>query len=722
MSSIGRIALGLGVATILNVVYSFTTTTIPTHIPSKSSSAFNDYTFQIKPTTTSSSSYSNTRRYAIGLGPDQSEGQIKDSSSSEKEEQEEQETKPKIVIPEPDYELTRTSRRSDFDSKCDDWFASLLGSGEDMKLGEVSKVALERIQEKVVLEKLPPLELGKDDDWTPYQQNYLPGTPIYPAFGIEQFGLPIPRRNAEAWRHFDVPGLIGQDYSACPNDVGVEMELTEEEVNDMKEKLKVKGSWIEDEECTGRLIYLNGRFVPSLSKTCLEVQNLNPSDFESVNDTILHCMNHLTDGFTDKLEADVPSGETDFLTSLKELSKPDHNVGEPTSQFAINNQHGTACFVALNSVRAGAVAHVNIPDCEASSPTSSDDDDDEEEEDAEKPKPILVVHAFTANGGCDSASEDQGVTIHPRTLVNVGENAKLSFMQSMVDLDTEESDNHIPKLKNGCTQIYVKSGAKVFHSYLDETGGIVTPGVEAGSVDEEEGVESPREKESKRKELKDTHFESIDVHVTGDDGRYEGTILSLGGNGRSRIAAGSALLRPGSHATLNGFSLAGGAQRTDMRTLIHHIAQGTTSSQTQKNMVGGRATTEFRGRIRVEQSAQQTDSEQLARTILLSDKSKIWAIPSLEIIADDVQCTHGATVSDLSDEELFYLRSRGLDRVTSRNILMYAFVDEVANCVDEAFHGDEENDPNCMKKRVIARLQNLVPQGDRAIKGEFQSV
>merc|ERR1719223_119255 len=116
------------------------------------------------------------------------------------------------------------------------------------------------------------------------------------------------------------------------------MELNEEEVESMKKKLMTKGGWVEDEECTGRLIYINGRFVPSLSKTCPEAQNLNPADFDAVNDNILHSMNHLTDGFTDKLEADVPSGETEFLTSLKELSKPDHSVGEPTSQFAINNQ------------------------------------------------------------------------------------------------------------------------------------------------------------------------------------------------------------------------------------------------------------------------------------------------------------------------------------------------------------------------------------------------
>lgn len=139
-------------------------------------------------------------------------------------------------------------------------------------------------------------------------------------------------------------------------------------------------------------------------------------------------------------------------------------------------------------------------------------------------------------------------------------------------------------------------------------------------------------------------------------------------------------------------------------------------------MIGGRATGLFKGRIRVEQSAQQTDSEQLARTVLLSDKSKAWATPSLEIIADDVMCTHGATVSDLSEEELFYLRSRGIDRTTARNILMYAFVDDVASYIEPEMCGDKD-DPLSLKNRVISRLQNLVPQGEKElVGGEFQSV
>lgn len=133
-------------------------------------------------------------------------------------------------------------------------------------------------------------------------------------------------------------------------------------------------------------------------------------------------------------------------------------------------------------------------------------------------------------------------------------------------------------------------------------------------------------------------------------------------------------------------------------------------------MIGGRANGLFRGRIRVDQSAQQTtDSEQLARTILLSDSSKCW-------IADDVTCTHGATVSDLAEEEMFYLRSRGLDRSTARNMLMYAFVDDVATNIEPEICGNDD-DPLCLKQRVTRRLQNLATRGDKELLGgEFQSV
>lgn len=523
-----------------------------------------------------------------------------------------------------------------------------------------------------------------------------------PSFGLEQFGLPIPRRNAETWRQFDVAGMVGQDYSGKTVGVGTDIELSDEDVESYKVKIEEKGGWLPDDGCQARLVYINGRFAPQLSKISEYTQNL--PNVDNVSDEVKSWLARLPDGFTDTLATPVPVGENMHWDSYKKLSGPDHSIGEPTSQFAINTQQGTACFAALNTMRTGAVAYVRVPkDGDAGT---------------EKPMPILVVNAVTKDA--DVAGESEGVALHPRTLVVAEENSQLSFVQSCIDLDNDDL-THKPKLYNSFTQVFVKEGANVTHSFLEESGGFVTPGVEKLDKEIEEGQPLPRTVESERPALKDTHFETFDVQLVGDDARYEGTLIGVGGSGRIRFGHSVSLLRPGTHAKINGFVLSGGAQRTDCKTNIHHVAQGTSSEQIQKNMIGGRSTGAFRGRIRVEQSAQQTDSAQISRTVLLSDKSRAWAIPSLEIIADDVQCTHGATVSDLSEEELFYLRSRGLDRALARNLLMYGFAGDICACVEPSML-DTLGGTKGLQKRLIERLDNVVPQGDRAVKGEFQSV
>ena len=130
---------------------------------------------------------------------------------------------------------------------------------------------------------------------------------------------------------------------------------------------------------------------------------------------------------------------------------------------------------------------------------------------------------------------------------------------------------------------------------------------------------------------------------------------------------------------------------------------------------GGRSTLSFRGRIRIEDEAQQTDADQLSRTLLLTDKARLWAIPSLEIAADDVKCTHGCSVSDLSDEELFYFRSRGINNIDGRKLQMYGFVRDVARSVDPVTFEK-------VKDRVFDRLNNIVYLGKRAIKQDFASI
>ena len=95
-----------------------------------------------------------------------------------------------------------------------------------------------------------------------------------PAFGLEEFGLPVPRRNAETWRHFDVSGMVTQDYSGTTYGNGVELQLGDAEVASCKRKLTAKGGWLDDDACQARLVYINGRFSPQLSKTNEFVYNI----------------------------------------------------------------------------------------------------------------------------------------------------------------------------------------------------------------------------------------------------------------------------------------------------------------------------------------------------------------------------------------------------------------------------------------------------------------
>ena len=614
-----------------------------------------------------------------------------------------------------DHEPYREDRMSNSDRAADAWFGAMLESEGGSFLGSISEEHKQRLLQKVELVDEPVID-NADEEWTPYVVRRLPTSPLYPAYGLETYGLPVPRRGAEAWRHFDVNGLIAVDYSGRPEGVGADKELSEKEIEDTVASLKLKGAWLDDDACDGRLVYINGRFCPSLSKATDEVKNLNSDDIENgLSAENLERLARLPDGHTDNLAAEVPDSFKGPLTSLEKLSGPDHSVGKATSQFAINNQQGTAAFAALNSVKAGSIAYVHSSMRDASA--------DSEEAEVTAPKPVLVVNAQTPSGGSASTDSDKGVAFHPRLLAVADDGSTLSLVQMCVDLGEASEESPCATFVNGYTQVYVGANANMTHSFLEESGGQVTSRVEISDEEAtEESIANPRQEEAKRPALRDTNFQAIDVHITGDEGAYAGSLMELGGCGRSRISISTSLLRPGASASINGFALSGGAQRSDMRTNIHHMAQGTISRQEQRNMVGGRSTASFRGRIRVEQSAQQTDSEQLSRTILLSDHARIWATPSLEIIADDVTCTHGATVSDLSEEELFYLRSRGLDRTTARNLLMYAFVEEIGSSVDERIAGGFD-DESGLRSRVVRRLENLVPQGEKTlVGGEFQSV
>jgi Fe-S cluster assembly protein SufD len=157
-------------------------------------------------------------------------------------------------------------------------------------------------------------------------------------------------------------------------------------------------------------------------------------------------------------------------------------------------------------------------------------------------------------------------------------------------------------------------------------------------------------------------------------------ILSFGGR-LVRNNADVLLHGSGAYATLNGLTVLSGDQHVDNATLIHHVAPTIESREHFKGIYADRSRGVFSGTITVEQDAQKTNAFQSNQTLLLSPDAGIETRPQLKIWADDVKCTHGATVGQLDADALFYLRSRGLDRDTARNFLVHAFASEVLTSV-----------------------------------------
>ena len=133
----------------------------------------------------------------------------------------------------------------------------------------------------------------------------------------------------------------------------------------------------------------------------------------------------------------------------------------------------------------------------------------------------------------------------------------------------------------------------------------------------------------------------------------------------------------GSHCDLNGLYAVNGSQHVDHHTLIDHAKPHCTSHQLYKGVLDGRSSGVFNGKIIVRADAQKTDAIQNNKNLLLSREAEVNTKPQLEIDANDVRCTHGATIGQLDKESMFYLRSRGINRKEARNLLTYAFAADI---------------------------------------------
>ena len=158
------------------------------------------------------------------------------------------------------------------------------------------------------------------------------------------------------------------------------------------------------------------------------------------------------------------------------------------------------------------------------------------------------------------------------------------------------------------------------------------------------------------------------------------------------IALGGALVRndanatlsEGAEANLNGLYVVTGNQHIDNHTEIDHAKPHGTSHELYKGILDGQSTAVFNGRIIVRKDAQKTDSKQTNKNLVLSDDAVINTKPELQIFADDVRCTHGATIGQLDEEATFYLRSRGIGRDQARSLLTYAFAQDILDRIKVA--------------------------------------
>jgi Fe-S cluster assembly protein SufD len=191
------------------------------------------------------------------------------------------------------------------------------------------------------------------------------------------------------------------------------------------------------------------------------------------------------------------------------------------------------------------------------------------------------------------------------------------------------------------------------------------------------------------------HVEHYRVQRESVDAFHVGTVQASQGRGSvfhsfsfaagarlSRANIYTALAEPGAEARLNGLYLLDGHQHCDHQTFVHHAAEQCTSRELYKGILDDDSRGVFNGKVLVDPVAQKTDGKQTNHALLLSEGARVDTKPQLEIFADDVKCTHGATVGRLDETTLFYLKSRGIHRDTARALLTYAFAAEAISTIE----------------------------------------
>ena len=241
------------------------------------------------------------------------------------------------------------------------------------------------------------------------------------------------------------------------------------------------------------------------------------------------------------------------------------------------------------------------------------------------------------------AAETEGRTVafHPRHSIRLGAGARLTVLELCLGRGRY--------LHNPVTEIDVAENATLTHIRLQD--------------------EAPEA----------FHLATIYADIARA-GFYDAFTLTLGGR-TSRAEFHARLRGPGATVHLNAAQMLGGNQVGDVTTVVAHDAPNCSSRQAVKNVLAGRSRGVFQGRIEVARVAQKTDGYQMSQALLLSPDAEIDCKPELQIYADDVKCSHGATIGELDMDQLFYLRARGIPEAEARSMLVRAFLDDALEAV-----------------------------------------
>src|SRR2546421_12799049 len=245
-------------------------------------------------------------------------------------------------------------------------------------------------------------------------------------------------------------------------------------------------------------------------------------------------------------------------------------------------------------------------------------------------EPICLLFAST---GDDAPSMS-----HPRNLIVAEENTQATFVEDYVSLDGGAA------FCNTVTELVAGDHTVLSHYMIErehkQAFNISTPGIGQG---------------------RSANVVSHSVLLGG----------ALVRNNVHPVLAGE-----GGECLINGLFIGNGPQPLDNYMLVEHASPHCGSRQFYNGILDGHAHGVFHGRIIVHKDAQKTDAKQTNRNLLLSDDAQIDTKPQLEIYADDVKCTHGATIGQIEENALFYMRSRGIDEVSARRLLLFAFASE----------------------------------------------